>query len=125
MKLQWKLTKVEKGAGGEGFTLTYDTAAGVRTVNAKSVVSTAPAHALKGVLTPVLPQADELCDKIRSEVGLHDSHHQKQSQQLINSTNHLNALLFLLSPSDQPQRHLPPTGGRGHCRVPQIGVPRR
>ena len=59
---------MEKAAGGEGFTLTYDTAAGIRTVNAKSVVSTAPAHALKGELTPVMPQADQLCDKIRAEV---------------------------------------------------------
>ena len=60
---------MEKGVGGQGFTLTYDTPAGVRTVNAKSVVSTAPAHALEGVLTPVMPQADELCDKIRSNIN--------------------------------------------------------
>ena len=47
----------EKAAGGEGFTLTYAPAAGVRTVNAKSVVSTAPAHALKDVLAEYIVRA--------------------------------------------------------------------
>lgn len=66
VKLSWKLTKVEKS--GEGYVATYDTPAGKETVLAKSVVSTAPAHALKGVLDPVLPEAKCLFDKVREEI---------------------------------------------------------
>eukprot|EP00957_Ditylum_brightwellii_P189876 14455118-Ditylum_brightwellii.AAC.1 len=67
VRLQWKLTKIEKS--NDIFVATFDTPQGKKTVNAKSVVSTIPAHALKDdVLTPVLPESAVLVDKIRSEI---------------------------------------------------------
>jgi oxygen-dependent protoporphyrinogen oxidase len=38
-------------------------------VSAKSVVSTAPAHALKGVLDLVIPESAALFDKVRTEIN--------------------------------------------------------
>mmetsp|Transcript_55127 Transcript_55127/g.112762 ORF Transcript_55127/g.112762 Transcript_55127/m.112762 type:complete len:578 (+) Transcript_55127:24-1757(+) len=67
VKLQWKITKLEESADG-GYIATYDTPSGVETVKAKAVVSTAPAHALRGVLEPVLPEAKCLFDKIRADI---------------------------------------------------------
>ena len=57
VKLSWRLTKLEKAADGVRYVATYDTPDGAKTVVAKAVVSTAPAHALKDVLSPVLPGA--------------------------------------------------------------------
>ena len=42
--------------------------AGEQTVRARSVVSTAPAHALRDVLTPVMPEAACLFDKVRADI---------------------------------------------------------
>uniref|UniRef100_A0A7S2XQ29 Protoporphyrinogen oxidase n=1 Tax=Attheya septentrionalis TaxID=420275 RepID=A0A7S2XQ29_9STRA len=67
VKLEWKLTKLEKS--GDGYVATYDTPSGVQTVSAKSVVSTAPAHALKGVLDSVIPESAVLFDKVRNEIN--------------------------------------------------------
>eukprot|EP00978_Attheya_sp_CCMP212_P001496 scaffold3141_cov53-Attheya_sp.AAC.5 len=67
VKLEWKLTKLEKS--GDGYVATYDTPSGVQTVSAKSVVSTAPAHALKGVLDSVIPESAVLFDKVRTEIN--------------------------------------------------------
>ena len=67
VKLEWKLTKLEKNKDGN-FKATFDTPKGTQTVTAKSVVSTAPAHALKGVLDSVLPEASCLFDKVREEI---------------------------------------------------------
>jgi len=67
VKLQWKLTKIESAPGG-GYLATYDTPSGVQTIKTKAIVSTAPAHALRGVLDPVLPEASVLTDKIRDEI---------------------------------------------------------
>ena len=67
VKLQWKLTKLEKNSDGT-FKATFDTPSGTETVLAKSVVSTAPAHALRDVLDPVMPGAACLFDKVRKEI---------------------------------------------------------
>lgn len=67
IKLEWKLKKLEKTEGGE-FKATFETPSGTETVLAKTVVSTAPAHALRDVLDPVLPEASCLFDKVRKEI---------------------------------------------------------
>mmetsp|Transcript_23477 Transcript_23477/g.48742 ORF Transcript_23477/g.48742 Transcript_23477/m.48742 type:complete len:584 (-) Transcript_23477:58-1809(-) len=67
VKLEWKLTKLEKNNGE--YTATFDTPDGSKTIKAKSVVSTAPAHALRDVLDPVLPEAACLFDKVREEIN--------------------------------------------------------
>lgn len=67
IKLNWKVTKIEKSEKG-GYTATFDTPSGVKTVNAKTVVSTAPAHALADVLQPVMPESKIIFEKIRSEI---------------------------------------------------------
>ena len=66
VKLQWKITKLEKS--NDGYIATFDTPSGVRTIRAKTVVSTVPAHALKDVLAPVMPEASAIFDKIRAEI---------------------------------------------------------
>mgnify|MGYP005842769721 CR=1 FL=1 len=67
VKLQWKLKKLEKEGDGN-FKATFETPSGTEIVKAKTVVSTAPAHALGGVLDPVLPKASVLVDKVRKEI---------------------------------------------------------
>jgi len=81
VKLQWRLTKLEQkqkeaaGAGG-GFVATFDTPQGVQIVHAKTVVSTAPAHALRHVLEPVLPNgAAALFDKQREIIQRNGIYH--------------------------------------------------
>ena len=54
---------------------TYETPTGVETVRARSVVSTAPAHALKDVLSPVMPEAEGIFDKIRKEIDRKGIYH--------------------------------------------------
>ena len=66
VKLSWKVTKIVKD--GDAYVATFDTPSGTETVRAKSVVSTAPAHALRDVLTAVMPQSSVLLDKIRDEI---------------------------------------------------------
>jgi len=60
------------GGGGEGgdggYVASFETPDGPRTVHARAVVSTVPAHALRDVLTPILPEASVLFDKLRSEI---------------------------------------------------------
>jgi len=68
IKLEWKVTKIEKSKSGEGYTATFDTPDGERTVNAKTLVSTAPAHILADVLAPVMPESKDIFQKIRKEV---------------------------------------------------------
>eukprot|EP00560_Eucampia_antarctica_P003369 CAMPEP_0197832294 /NCGR_PEP_ID=MMETSP1437-20131217/14132_1 /TAXON_ID=49252 ORGANISM="Eucampia antarctica, Strain CCMP1452" /NCGR_SAMPLE_ID=MMETSP1437 /ASSEMBLY_ACC=CAM_ASM_001096 /LENGTH=523 /DNA_ID=CAMNT_0043435597 /DNA_START=293 /DNA_END=1864 /DNA_ORIENTATION=+ len=73
VKLEWKLAKVEKSSDGL-YIASFDTPSGVKTVKTKTIVSTLPAHALKGVLDSVMPDASCLFDKVRSEidrVGIH------------------------------------------------------
>jgi len=66
VKLEWKIIKVEKD--GDGFKATFDTPKGKKTIKAKTVVSTAPTHALGGVLDSVLPGASVLTEKVRKEI---------------------------------------------------------
>ncbi|CAB9517145.1 Protoporphyrinogen oxidase 1, chloroplastic [Seminavis robusta] len=68
VKLQWKLTKLEKNSETGDYKATFDTPDGEKTIAAKTVVSTAPAHSLRNVLDPVLPGAACLFDKVREEI---------------------------------------------------------
>jgi len=68
VKLEWKVTKVEKTKDGN-YKATFDTPEGIETIVAKSVVSTIPAHTLKGILDPVMPGASVLFDKVREEIN--------------------------------------------------------
>ncbi|KAL9182359.1 hypothetical protein ACHAXT_013011 [Thalassiosira profunda] len=67
VKLEWKLTKVEKKDGV--YAATFDTPSGEKTVTAKSVVTTIPTHAMGGVLEPVLPGSEELFTRERSIIN--------------------------------------------------------
>ena len=67
LRLQWVVTKVEKN-DDDFYTVTYDTPEGTKTVKSRTVVSTAPAHALGNVFTPVMPEASVLLDKVRKEI---------------------------------------------------------
>jgi len=66
VKLQWKITKIEKSA--DGYVAIFDTPTGIQKVRAKTLVSTIPAHALKDVLSPVMPEASAIFEKVRSEI---------------------------------------------------------
>lgn len=68
IKLQWKVTKIEKSESGQGYTATFETPDGEKTVSAKTLVSTAPAHALADVLAPVMPESKDIFQKIRKEI---------------------------------------------------------
>jgi len=68
VRLQWRLTGLERSAADGQYTATFDTPDGVQSVMARSVVSTAPAHALTGVLSSVLPEASGLFERVRSEI---------------------------------------------------------
>jgi oxygen-dependent protoporphyrinogen oxidase len=68
IKLQWKVTKIEKSENGR-YTATFETPSGIKVVNAKTVVSTAPAHSLAEVLQPVMPESKTIFEKIRSEIN--------------------------------------------------------
>jgi len=63
----WKLTKLEKA--GKGYKATYATPEGEKVIRAKTVVSTAPAHAVSDVLSPVIPEAQRLKDIYYPPVG--------------------------------------------------------
>ena len=67
IKLEWKVTKIEKSEKG-GYKATFETPSGTETINAKSLVSTAPAHALADVLNPVMPESKSIFEKIRKEI---------------------------------------------------------
>ena len=66
VRLQWKVTKVEKK--NDVYTATFDTPDGEKVVKARTVVSTAPAHALRDVFTAVMPESSVLLDKVRKEI---------------------------------------------------------
>jgi len=74
VKLQWTLTRIERAPDG-GYEASYDTPDGPRVVLAKAVVSTAPAHALRDVLTPVLPESEVLFDRMREAVARRGIYH--------------------------------------------------
>ena len=66
VRLQWKLTSLEKE--GAGFVATFDTPDGEKRVRARAVVSTAPAHALADALTPVMPEASHIFGQVREAI---------------------------------------------------------
>lgn len=66
INLQWKATKVQKS--DVGYTVTFDTPGGEKTVQAKAVVSTIPAHSISNVLQPIMPEAKSIFEKVRSEI---------------------------------------------------------
>lgn len=75
VKLGWKVTKIEKAAGGggggsgsAGYAATFETPDGERTVRARTLVSTVPAHALADVLAPVMPGSGGIFRKAREDV---------------------------------------------------------
>ena len=67
ISLEWKITLIEKS--GDGYVATFDTPSGVQTVQAKTIVSTAPAHALSDVLAPVMPESKSIFEKVRSNIA--------------------------------------------------------
>ena len=70
VRLGWRLEALERdGAAGGGYVARFATPDGPRVVRARSVVSTAPAHALRGVLDGVLPEAAALFSKPRPAIG--------------------------------------------------------
>jgi len=70
VKLAWKLTSLTKASAGPGYVATFATPQGEQVVHAKSVTSTAPAHALSHVLQPVLPDAcAAVFDKVREAIA--------------------------------------------------------
>ena len=75
VRLQWRLTRLEREEGSGQYLATFDTPEGEQRVKARAVVSTAPAHALKDVLTPVLPEADKLCDEVRDAIARRGIYH--------------------------------------------------
>jgi len=74
VRLQWSITQLERQADGK-YVASFDTPDGPQTVVAKSVVSTAPAHALKDVLSPVMPEASSIFDKLREDIGRRGIYH--------------------------------------------------
>lgn len=67
VKLEWKLTKVEKD--GSVYRATYDTPDGEKCVTAKSIVTTVPTHAMGSTLEPVLPGSADLFSRERDVIN--------------------------------------------------------
>jgi len=66
-KTSWSLEKLEKSS--RGYRATFQTPDGLKLVDAKTVTSTVPAHALGGeVLKRVLPEAAPLVDEVRATI---------------------------------------------------------
>lgn len=81
VKLRWTLLSIEPATGEDAdgryrYLATYDTPEGTRTVRAKTVVSTLPAHALRGaVLEKVSPDAVEVFNTVRPAINREGVHH--------------------------------------------------
>jgi len=69
LKLQWKITNVDKHPSGAGYVATFDTPTGTQTVSTRSLVSTIPTHAMGATFEPVLPGSTELFTRERAEIG--------------------------------------------------------
>ena len=67
INLEWKVTSIVKS--GDGYEATFETPSGIQTVQAKTLVSTVPAHSLSEVLAPVMPESKPIFDKVRSEIN--------------------------------------------------------
>jgi protoporphyrinogen/coproporphyrinogen III oxidase len=72
VKTEWTLVNIEfapENSDGYKYIATYDTPSGEEKVQTKTIVSTIPAHALKGrILDKVMPEATKIFNKIRSNV---------------------------------------------------------
>ena len=73
--MQWRLQRLERAEGEEGYVAVYATPEGERVVHARSVVSTAPAHALKDVLAPVMPESEAIFDAMRTDIKRRGIYH--------------------------------------------------
>jgi len=66
LRLNWKLVNLEHSTSNGNYLATYETPDGIQTVSAKTVVSTAPAHALSTALKPVLPESADIFTRMRT-----------------------------------------------------------
>ena len=67
VRLEWKVTKVDRYDDGT-YNVSFDTPDGSKNVRTRTVVCTAPAHALRDVFTSVIPESALLLDKVRKEI---------------------------------------------------------
>ena len=74
VRLSWKVRSIEKDDAGV-YVATFDTPSGIQMVRARSVVSTAPAHSLKDVLSPIMPDASSIFEKIRDNIHREGIYH--------------------------------------------------
>lgn len=79
VRKEWKLITIEdapKNDSGFKYVATYETPEGTKKVNAKTIVSTVPTHALMGsVLENVMPEAKDLMNTVRSNIQRKGVHH--------------------------------------------------
>ncbi|VEU36621.1 unnamed protein product [Pseudo-nitzschia multistriata] len=71
IRLEHKATKIEKKTnddGSEYYEATFETPKGTKTVKAKTVVSTVPAHCISDVLEPVMEESKEIFEKVRKDI---------------------------------------------------------
>jgi len=72
VRLEHKTTKIEKKTGDDGslyYEATFDTPRGTKTIKAKTIVSTMPAHCISDVLEPVMEESKQIFEKIRKDIG--------------------------------------------------------
>lgn len=73
IKLEWKATKIEKKTSISGkpdyFEATFETPDGIKSIQAKSIVSTVPAHSIGDVLESIMPESKNIFEKVRKEIG--------------------------------------------------------
>ena len=67
VRLEWRLASLRRDA--DGYLATFETPHGPQAVRARTVVSTLPAHALRGVIDEVLPGAAPLTEALREGIG--------------------------------------------------------
>lgn len=71
IRLEHKTTKIEKKTNDDGsnyYEATFDTPKGTKTIKAKTIVSTMPAHCISNVLEPVMEESKEIFEKIRKDI---------------------------------------------------------
>ena len=74
VRLSWKVRSIEQDDAGV-YVATFDTPSGIQMVRARSVVSTVPAHSLKDVLSPIMPDASSIFEKIRENIHREGIYH--------------------------------------------------
>jgi oxygen-dependent protoporphyrinogen oxidase len=69
INLKWKAVEILKaGENNDGYKVIFQTPDGQKTIFAKSVVSTIPAHSISDVLQPVMPESKSIFEKVRKEI---------------------------------------------------------